>query len=214
MQRYRRYFGLLILAGVLPAVTACGRDPGSERLEGREAPPAAAMLSPRQGTVTLADQLDLLLSEMEAGMAGDPDRLLRAEAITDGLMEARRRFDWLGTGYDVEARLRQLQAMADRVVAKLRRGAVLAEVEEDVGTLARAVTDLRHQMATTQGGPAPPLLDSLLQQDPMANARVGGSATLPPTPGATQDSAETEETPPPSGGGGPLGRPVQDAGGG
>lgn len=214
---------LLLVSGLcaLPAA-ACGRDPGDERLNRAEPPPAAAMLAPRQEGEDLDQQLARLRAELDAGMAGDPERLLQAEAITDGLMEARRPFDWLGTAYDLEARLRQLQAMADRVVAQLRRGATLDDVEEDVEAMRASADDLRTQMARAGGGPAPPPLDSLLAQDPLAGTRAG-----PRTPGgeagATQGTpagqAQTGQTPaaetpaqpaaaPPPRQGGPLGRPV------
>lgn len=203
----------LLLAGVLPAgTTACTPDPAAERLNAQGAPPAAAMFSPRQGAESLDGQLERLLAEMAAAMEGEPDRLLLAEAITDGLMEAQRPFDWLGSGYDVEARLRQLQAMADRVVARLRRGSSLGDVEEDVETMVHAVNDLRRQMAAARGGPAPPTLDSLLKQDPMAVAGVGGQASLPLPPGVeTPETANEPDDPAtPVRRAGPLGEPVPD----
>lgn len=211
---------LLVLTSACALVgVSCGRDPGEERLDAQGVPPAAALLSPRQAAETLDDQLERLRSELAAGMEGDPERLLQAEAITDGLMEARRPFDWLATGYDVEARLRQLQAMADRVVAQLRRGAPLSEVEEDVDLMTRAVSDLRQQLATGRGGRAPPTLDSLLAQDPLRDARVGARApgAAAPVAAGTQETADTAATPatPAQTGqarpqtGGPLGRPVR-----
>ncbi|NIP77977.1 MAG: hypothetical protein GWM90_01745, partial [Gemmatimonadetes bacterium] len=80
-------------------------------------------------TETLADQLHELSGELSRATAGEADGVLTAEAISDRLIHAERPVDWLASGYDVEARLRQLQAMADRVVARLRRGASLADVE-------------------------------------------------------------------------------------
>ncbi|MBW3552386.1 MAG: hypothetical protein KY466_02685 [Gemmatimonadetes bacterium] len=216
MKRYRRGSDLLVLSAAWALVVAsCGPAPGDERLEGQDMPPAAAMLSPRQAGETLDSQLERLRVELAAGMAGDPERLLTAEAITDGLMEARRPFDWLAAGYDVEARLRQLQAMADRVVAQLRRGAPLSVVEEDVETMTRSLTELRGYLAAGAGGPAPPSLDSLLGQDPLAAARVGrvaASAAAPSgveTPQAADAPEEAaQQTPPARRPGGPLGRPV------
>lgn len=209
-------------------LAACAGDPGQERLEGSDAPPPAAAVSPQE-TESLDSQLQRLRVELAAGMEGDPERLLQAEAITDGLMEARRPFDWLATGYDVEARLRQLQAMADRVVAQLRRGAELATVAEDVADITTALTDLRAQLAAGRGGPAPPGLDSLLARDPVEVARraraearaaagggaAGGGASPAPAPAGAPADAETPETPPdpetpspPPPDAGPLGRPV------
>ena len=216
MRRPRRRSDRLFLPCACALVLAsCGPTPGEERLEGQDVPPAAAMLSPREAGETLDSQLERLRAELAAGMAGDPERLLTAEAITDGLMEARRPFDWLTAGYDVEARLRQLQAMADRVVAQLRRGASLAEVEEDVETMTLSLTQLRGYLAAGAGGPAPPSLDSLLGQDPLAAARVGRAAQSAAAPTGvenTEAAAEPEEAPPPpppaQRAGGPLGRPL------
>lgn len=204
---------LLLLTGACAlAGVSCAREPGEERLQGQDAPPAAAMVSPRLMTATLDEQLERLGVELVAGMEGDPDRLLQAEAITDGLMEARRPFDWLAAGYDVEARLRQLQAMADRVVAKLRRGASLSEVEEDVDVMTASVADLRQQLAAGRGGPAPPTLDSLLRQDPLRDARVGAravGAAAPVAAAAPDSAAEPPQAPPRPPSGGPLGQPVR-----
>lgn len=217
MRRHRGRSDLLLLTGACALVLAsCGRAPGEERLEGQGAPPAAAMISPGQAGETLDAQLERLRIELAAGMEGDPERLLTAEAITDGLMEARRPFDWLATGYDVEARLRQLQAMADRVVAQLRRGAPLSEVEEDVETMTRSLTQLRGYLAAEAGGPKPPSLDSLLGQDPLAAARVGRAATSAAAPSGVEAEAEVDQpeaeaaqpTRPAPRPGGPLGRPV------
>lgn len=193
---------LLVSAG-------CAADPGDERLSGDQPPPAAAQIAPRAEAGTLGTQLERLLAELEAGMEGDPERLLRAEALTDGLMEAQRQGDWLVTGYDVEARLRQLQAMADRVVARLRRGAALADVADDVNQIARAANDLRGQLAAGGGRPAPPPLDSLLAQDPMRNAAAGPRSTSASASRAdTADEPEPTTTTPSEQG--PLGVPIPD----
>lgn len=210
MRRHRRTRPLLIAAACALAMPACGRDPGQERLDSAGTPPAAALISPRQASESLDQQLERLRSELAAGMEGDPERLLAAEAITDGLMEARRPFDWLATGYDLEARLRQLQAMADRVVAKLRRGASLEEVAEDVEVMTRALTDLRRQIAAGRGTPAPPTLDSLLAQDPLRDARAGRRAAGAAAPAGAETPETANEPDPPArpATGGPLGRPL------
>ncbi|HSH46335.1 MAG TPA: hypothetical protein VK966_10875 [Longimicrobiales bacterium] len=186
----------ILLAVVLSA--ACAGDPGEERLSGDAPLPAAAQVSPRGEAGTLEERLERLVSQLAAGMEGDPDRLLQAEAITDGLMEARRPVDWLDTGYDVEARLRQMQARADRIVALLRRGAALADVADEVNTLASSANSLRAEIRAG-GGPAPPPLDSLLAQDPLRDvqaAAVSGS-------GEGDDGSANRSR-------GPLGTPVND----
>lgn len=142
------------------------------------APLAAAEVAPGMDTETLEGQLQKLAAEIDAALAGEPERLLTAEAVTDQLMHARRSVDWLAIGYDVEARLRQLQAMADRVVAHLRRGATLTSVEEDVRTMQAAVEDLLSQLARPGGGTAPPSLDSLLSQDPLRDVKSAAVADI------------------------------------
>jgi hypothetical protein len=164
----RRY--LLFCTALLPLL-GCGDDAGGGRVP-RDAPPAAAVVVPGQESASLEEQLRDLEAELERALAGEPERLLPAEAITDRLIDARRSVDWLGVGYDVEARLRQLQAMADRVVAMLRRGASVSDVEDDILIIRAAVVDLRDQLARPGGGPAPPSLDSLLAQDPLRDVQA------------------------------------------
>lgn len=209
MQRSSSVTGHQLLAAACAlAVAGCARDPGQERLEGRDTPPPAAMVSPRQEAEALDSQLQRLLAELAAGMEGDPERLLQAEAISDGLLEARRPFDWLATGYDVEARLRQLQAMADRVVAHLRRGADLAAVAEDVEAMANSLNDLRAQLAAGQGGPAPPTLDSLLARDPRDLIRRPGGAPAVPAGVETPETPTEPDSVQPADDDRPLGAPV------
>lgn len=149
------------------------------------APPAAAQIAPGMQTATLEDQLRTLAAEIEGAREGEPERLLTAEAVTDQLMHARRSVDWLAIGYDVEARLRQLQAMADRIVAQLRRGATVTSVEEDVETMHAAVEDLLAHLSRPGGGMAPPSLDSLLLQDPLRDVQSAALANVR----ETQDTA-------------------------
>ncbi|MFW5950740.1 MAG: hypothetical protein ACOCVZ_01350 [Gemmatimonadota bacterium] len=179
---------LLCLTLALPA--ACGGDAEAGRVL-RDAPPAAAVVTPGMEREDLRKQLRALESELERALAGEPGRLLPAEAITDRLIHAERSVDWLATGYDLEARLRQLQAMADRVVARLRRGAALSSVEEDVAAMRDAVRDLERQLALPGGGAAPPTLDSLLAQDPMRDAESESAQEVV----AARDSAEAERPP-------------------
>jgi hypothetical protein len=155
----------ILVVPVILSLAGCGGGE-SERVP-REAPPAAAVIAPGQEAALLTDQLEDLETELELALAGSPERLLPAEAITDRLLHARRPFDWLATGYDVEARLRQIQSLADRVVAPLRRGAPMEEVDVDIRVLLASARDLREQLGHEGGGPAPPTLDSLLAQDPL-----------------------------------------------
>jgi hypothetical protein len=165
-------------------VLACELGPEPPRLSGPP-PPAAAMVAPGQGA-DLLEQLRVLEAEIDLALEGEAAHILTAEAITDQLLHAPRRVDWLGTGYSVEARIRQIQAMADGTVARLRRGSSVAALEPELELLKAAVQDLRHQLALPGGGPAPPSLETLLAQDPLRDARVpvggaaGGAAARPP----------------------------------
>lgn len=209
MKRPGRVTRLCAMAACALALAACGGAPGEERLESQVLLPAAAAFMPGQGGELLDRQLERLRIELEGGLAGEPERLLAAEAITDGLSQARRPFDWLATGYDLEARLRQIQALADRVVAQLRRNAAIADVEPDVQAMITALNDLRTQLAAGRGGPAPPPLDSLLAQDPMAAARRGPRAAAAVPAGV--ETPETANEPDPVAApapAGPLGAPV------
>jgi hypothetical protein len=159
---------LILLLVLIPA--ACGDD-GEQRLS-RDVPAAAAVVAPGMERQSLADQLRAMEVELRAAQEGDPDRVLTAEAISDQLISAVRPVDWLAGGYDVEARLRQLQALADRVVAQLRRGASVGQVEEEVAILREAVRDLQERLAVPGGGAAPLPLDSLLEQDPLRDVQA------------------------------------------
>lgn len=149
---------------------ACDR--GLDLRVPRDAPPAAAVVAPGMEREGLVEQLRKLELELQRAQESEPERLLTAEAITDRLIHADRPSDWLATGYDVEARLRQLQTMADRVVAQLRRGAALESVEDDVAMMRASVEDLLSQLARPGGGRAPPPLDSLLAQDPLRDVEA------------------------------------------
>ena len=86
----------------------------------------------------------------------------RAEAISDRLLETRYPFEWLRAGsYSVDARLRQIQAHSDRVLAQLRSGEPREQVLGEVNLLRRTVLELRRDLAQG-GGPAPPPLERLL----------------------------------------------------
>jgi hypothetical protein len=111
--------------------------------------------------------LKLLDHEVAEAMGGDLDsdeaqaHLLRAEAITDRLLESELPFHWLKRDYSVESMARQIQALADRIVAKMRNGVKGQELLADVRDLRQKVLDLRKGLAAG-GGPAPPSLDTLL----------------------------------------------------
>jgi hypothetical protein len=169
-----------VLIIVLAALAACGRNPEDSAISDAAPPPAAALAGRHQ---SLDEGLRLLESELSAAMSGDLEgdgarsRLLRAEAISDRLLEADLPFHWLNArDYSVEAMIRQIQSLADRVVAKMRNGMDGQDLLADVRDMRQKVLMLRRDL-TAGGGPAPVSLDSLL-------ARYGNDTTVVTDPGA------------------------------
>ena len=159
---HMRLFVLILLAG---ALTACRRNPEDDAVSDPSPPPAAALSRQHQ---SLDDGLKQLDAELAAAMGGNLDgddaknRLLQAEAITDRLLESELPFHWLkARDYSVESAVRQIQSLADRIVAKMRNGMDGQEILADVRDLRRKTLDLRRGLALG-GGPAPISLDSLL----------------------------------------------------
>ena len=157
-----RLFVLILLAGTL---SACRRNPEDAAVSDPSPPPAAAFSRQHQSLDAGLKQLD---DELAAAMSGNlgskeaQDRLMRAEAITDRLLESELPFHWLkARDYSVEAMVRQIQALADRVIARMRNGMEGAEILADVRDLRRKTIELRRGLALG-GGPAPISLDSLL----------------------------------------------------
>ncbi|HEX7091121.1 MAG TPA: hypothetical protein VF192_13355 [Longimicrobiales bacterium] len=153
----------MVMLGLLAA--GCQRNPAADQ-GAVPPPPPAAEIAPLRESMTLDERLALLERELAAAQAGRLeghalDRALRAEAITDRLLEVKAPFPWLARGYAVDARLRQLQALADRIIAELRRGTPPERLLDEVQALRRAASDLR--MALREGGgDMPTPLDSLL----------------------------------------------------
>jgi hypothetical protein len=191
---------LILTVPVTLALVACDLAP--EAGVGREPPPAAAVLAPGQD-VPLLDKLEMVLVEIDRALEGEPARVLTAEAITDQLLHAPRDVDWLATGYSVEARLRQIQAQADAIVAGMRRGLGMNVMEPEMRTLQESVRHLQQQLQLPGGGAAPPTLETLLAQDPLRDARTTiGAPAASPAQGATPATPAplgTPVTPPPGG---------------
>lgn len=143
--------------------TGCGRPADV-------APGADAVGAPVEGVSGLP--LDRVLADLEAKLdsalaegsgAASVRRLADAEAMTDRLVETELPFAWLGEGgYSVEARLRQIQAQADRVMALTRGGVDRAALELDVQAFQDRVRSLRQELALG-GGPAPEPVEALLR---------------------------------------------------
>jgi hypothetical protein len=181
----KRTFLAFVLA--LPCA-GCWVSP-EEGAVGAEAPPPAAALTEIGSTTPLDHGLGLLEEELTMVLEQELDdaernaRLLRAEAITDRLLETRLPFEWLSAdNYGLDARLRQIQALGDRVVAQLRSGAPQDSLLVDVARLRADVAELRASIA--EGGTrAPPPLEQLLS-DFEANRRPP-----PPRPAAAPPAA-------------------------
>lgn len=162
------------IALVLVAAPACGRSP-DEAIAQSATPPPAAALAPlssdhgvEQALELLARELDTTLqNELGDGGAG----ILRAEAITDRLLETRRPFQWIpDERYLVDSRLRQIQAEADRILAQFQSGVPRDTVLAAIRGLAAEVAGLREDL-TRPGAAAPPSLEQLLAGDTAGQGR-------------------------------------------
>lgn len=198
----------------LLAAVGCGPEDADDPFrQGSTTPMPAAAIAEPPDALDLPERLDRLVAAIEsARAAGDGDELLaratRAEAITDRLLEDEPRLVWLAHGYSVEARLRQLQVMADRVLALARRGASRGTVNEELTAFAASAATLRNQLETEGRPLAPPPLDSLLR-DTAAFRRspaeaLGRSATGGPPPAPATESRAAPAL---------LGTPVDTSGG-
>jgi hypothetical protein len=171
---------VVALALLLPLVTAC-----ESRAPEQATAQTVVIADLRPGT-PLDEMLLHLDQELVRAMAGDlegpaVDNFLRAEAITDRLLEARQPFEWIASDhYSVQARLRQIQSGADRVMAQLQTGASRDSMLIDLRALRADVLRLR-QALSRGGGPAPIPLRQLLAADTLRRP----APRPPPTPGAT-----------------------------
>lgn len=146
----------------LIAATACNQDNPEEAAVSGPAPPPATAFAVR-GAVSLDRTLEMIEREIVAAEGGDlADRLVRAEAITDRLLETQLPFAWMtARAYGVESLLRQIQSLADRILAEVRSGVRQETIDRDLKDLRDKVRDLRAGLKAG-GGPMPLSLDSLL----------------------------------------------------
>ncbi|MGH7466519.1 MAG: hypothetical protein ACRENP_00890 [Longimicrobiales bacterium] len=153
-------------------------DPEGTALSG-PVQPAAALAS--LGSVLPLDQaLAMVERELTFALRGEGDvavRLEIAETITDRLLETQLPFAWITSrSYSVEPMLRQIQALADRIIAERRSGEYPDVVRRDMTDLLELVQGLRAGLKAG-GGPQPASLDSLLARyaaDTLAASPVPG----------------------------------------
>jgi hypothetical protein len=167
--------GFLVLT-LVATLAGCRQNP-EESAVSQPAPPPAAALARR--TITLDNSLQELEKELSTALGtgledAGVSHILRAEAITDRLLEARLPFTWLAAGpYHLESKVRQIQALADRVVAEMRSGMDRATLMQEVTALRKDVIELRRAVALGGGNP-PPSLDSLLARYPADSTIITG----------------------------------------
>ena len=149
--------GVAILAG-------CGRAPQPDDglRAGQATPPPRTNPSLDASLARMEAELDTALA---AGVDGAGiERLYRAEEISNRLLESHLPFAWLeDQNYSVDARLRQIQSVADRVVARIRSSGREEELTADVESLRAEIRTLRAGLA--RGGTAAPIpIERILTQ--------------------------------------------------
>lgn len=152
-------------------VTAACRPRTDDTADADQAPPAASV-APIAGA-PLDTALALVDNELRLAIDNHLDNtgfahFQRAEALSDRLLETRFPFAWLkGQSYSLEAKLRQIQALADRILAELRSGTPPDSAMYDL-KLAQSEVALLRQAMRAGGGAAPMPLDKLMAgQDTM-----------------------------------------------
>ena len=183
---------LSVFAGV-----GCQRNPEDD-LMSAPPPPPAAMIAPISETMTLEQRLQQLHHELDMALIrGRLDeeaeiRLYRAEAITDRLLEVQPPFEWLAEGYDLNAWLRQLQSLADRIVSKIRREEEAERIVDDAIRLRRQVIALREVIAAP-GGEPPIALEALLSGEAEDEYLDDGEPRLAGSPSEDDESTPSTE---------------------
>lgn len=158
-----RNLWLALVVG-LAVTAACGRTPQPDDgiRAGQAAPPPRTNPSLDASLARMEAELDTALA---AGIDGAGiERLYRAEEISNRLLESHLPFAWLeDQRYSVDARLRQIQSVADRVVARIRSSGRQEDLVTDVESLRSEIRLLRVSLA--KGGTAAPTpIDRLLLQ--------------------------------------------------
>jgi hypothetical protein len=168
LARIRAMLNRVLALALIVTASGCQQNP-EESAVSQPAPPPASALA-RQN-LPLDQSLKELEKELSTAIGRGMDasaeaNILRAEAITDGLLESEMPFSWLtANSYSLDSYLRQIQALADRVVAQLRSGVEQTVIIREVIDLRRKVISVRRSLAQG-GGASPPSLDSLLAGHP------------------------------------------------
>jgi hypothetical protein len=156
---------------------------GSTRDDGAAADPSAAASLPDATSLPLDQLLEMLQKELDGVFENGKSeedataRLIRAEELTDRLLDSRIPFEWLSAEqYSVDARLRQIQALADRVLAQIRIREPWTSILADARVLRDSVERLRAELAAG-GSAAPPQLEELLTT---ADSAAGARPAPPP----------------------------------
>lgn len=163
--------GFWMLAGGVLTLAACTQRNREYDPLSAPPPPPAAVLAPALDSLPLDRKLarmqQLLDEALANGITGPGStRIVAVEMLSDRLLEVPPPFAWLRTGYATEARLREIQSLADRVVAELRRDDTdEAIAATDTRELRNDIVNLRRELALG-GTAAPPSLDSLLASIP------------------------------------------------
>jgi hypothetical protein len=190
---------VVVLAFSMSIVVGC--RPPADELPPNEA--AVAVMTEIRPGMPLDEMLQLLDQELVHALTGRMEgeavnHFRRAEAISDRLLEARLPFEWVtADAYSLESRLRQIQSMADRVLAQVTTATPRDTVLQNLRLLRTEVLQVREAVAQG-GGRAPPPLQQLLADTARLRrqAAPAGGAAPPGTPAAPR----------------PLGAPVTTGG--
>lgn len=182
---------LVAIIALLSLLSACG--PRADEQTPAEST-ALVMTEVRSGA-PLDEMLALLEADViqadSGGMEGAAvNHFRRAEAISDRLLEARLPFQWITSErYSLQARLRQIQSSADRVLAQAETGAPREQMLRDLRQLRLDIRRLREAIAQG-GGRAPTPLEVLMTDS--AERRPVPRTTA--TPQSTTDTAAVRPT--------------------
>jgi hypothetical protein len=178
------------LAPLLLLLVAACRAPAPEQAP--EQPADVVLTNLRPGT-PLEQMLQYLDQALVHAIAGDMegaavDQFRHAEAISDRLLEARQPFEWIALDqYSLQARLRQIQSGADRVMAQLQTGAPRDSMLQDLRALRADV--LRLRQAISRGGTRAPIplqqllaADTLQRRTPPPGSEASGAPDAPVRP--------------------------------